>query len=202
MALSDIIERIARDAALEADAILASATAEADRLVAAAEAEATDAATKAEHLSARQAEQSAETVLAGARLHARDAQVAARGELIGRALASLEERIIGLPDDAYTAFIARAVLDAATGTEALRVAAADRTRLAGLEAAVTAMAREAGRDMALRFETEPATAVNGVVLLGDRSANDLSVSGLIAARRESLVMRFAELLFVEGTDGA
>lgn len=202
MALSDIIERIARDAGQEADAIIAAANAEAERMVATATAQATESATRLERDTARDAERDAETVLAGARLRARDAEVAARGELVERALGMLEERIIGLPDDTYTSFIAGAVVDAAAGSEAVRVAAADSKRLSGLEAAVTAIARERGRVLTLRFDSEAADIAHGVVLVGDRSQNDLSIAGLISAEREALVMKLAATLFAEGKDGS
>ncbi|TDB37743.1 MAG: hypothetical protein D9V44_06695 [Actinobacteria bacterium] len=202
MALSDIIERIASDARQEADAIIASAHAEAERMVATASAQATESAARLERDSARNAERDAETLLAGARLRARDAEVMARGELVDRALGMLEERIIGLPDDVFTSFIASAVVDAAAGDEAVRVAAADRTRLADLEAAVKSIARARGVELALRFESEAADVAHGVVLIGDRSHNDLSIAGLISAQRESLVMKLASALFAEGKDGS
>ncbi len=202
MALSDIIERIASDARQEADAIVANANAEADRIIAAATSQATESAARIERDCARDANRDAETLLAGARLRARDNEVAVRGELVERALSMLEERIIGLPDDAYTAFLAGAVVDAAAGGEAVRIAPADVKRLAGLEAAVNAIAHDRDRDLVLHFESEPADVARGVVLIGDRSENDLSIAGVISAQRESLVMKLASALFVEGKDGS
>ncbi|PKQ20461.1 MAG: hypothetical protein CVT66_04800 [Actinobacteria bacterium HGW-Actinobacteria-6] len=200
MALSDILNRIASDAAHEAKAIIESANDEAERIVSTAAAQASDAAARFEHDCAREAERDAETILAGARLAARDAVVKARGELVERALVALEERVVGLSDGEYTAFIARAVVDAASGDETIQVAAADSQRLVELEAAVGALAHERGRELSLRFAPDSAQIAHGVVLLGDRSRNDLSVAGLIEAERETLVMKLASALFAEGTD--
>jgi vacuolar-type H+-ATPase subunit E/Vma4 len=202
VALSDILNRIASDAAHEAKAIIESANSEAENIVSAAAGHAADSAARFEHTSARKAEQDAETIVAGARLSARDAEVLARGELVERGLAALEERIVGMPDASYTAFIAQAVADAAIGGETVLVAAADVKRLAGLEAAVADIARERGRELSLRFAAEPADVAHGVVLLGDRSRNDLSVAGLVGAQRESLVMSLASVLFGEGNGKA
>ncbi len=202
MALSDILNRIASDAGRESKAIVDAANAEAERLVADATEAATGAARRFERDSAREAERDAGTVLAGARLKARDAEVAARGELVARALDELQARIVALPDAQYAAFIARAIVDAAAGDEVVRIAEADSKRLAGLDAAVTAAAGARGRTLDLRFETTPADIAHGVVLLGDRSVNDLSVAGLVEAQREALVMKLAAALFDEGKDGA
>ncbi len=202
MALSDILNRIASDAAHEAKEIIDAARAEADEIVANAAEEASGAARRFERERTREAVRDAETILAGARLRARDADVAARGELVGRALATLEERIVSLPDVAYTAFIARAIVDAAAGGETVKVAAADAARLAGLKAAVDSLSAERGHDLGLCFVSVPADVAHGVVLVGDRSANDLSVAGLVESRRETLVMRLAASLFDKADDGA
>lgn len=202
MALSDILNRIESDAAHEARAVIEAAEAEAESIVAAAAGHASEWASRFERASARTAQQDAETIMAGARLAARDAEVRARGELVDRALSELGERIVALPDAGYTAFIARAVVGAAIGGETVKIAEADRVRLGGLEAAVAGLAREAGRELRLVFSAEPADVAHGVVLVGDRSRSDLSVAGLIDAQRESLVMRLASALFSEGNDDA
>lgn len=202
MALSDILNRIASDAAHEAKEIVDAAQAEADEMVVNASEQASDAARRFERERVGEAVRDAETILAGARLRARDADVAARGELVRRALGALEERIVRLPDVAYTTFIARAIVDAAAGAETVKVAAADAALLAGLKAAVDSLSAERGRDLGLRFASGPADVAHGVVLVGDRSANDLSVAGLVESRRETLVMRLAASLFDEADDGA
>ena len=202
MALSDILGRIASDAAAEARAIEEAASAEAEAMLAAATRQAEEAAARIERESGRAADRDAETMLAGARLTVRDAEVGARGELIDRALVALEERIAALPDDTYTAFIARAVVEAAAGDETVCVAAADSRRLSGLKSAIDALAAEQGQALLLRFSDEAADVAHGVVLIGDRSSNDLSVAGIIQARRDDLVMKLASALFGGGKDGA
>ena len=80
------------------------------------------------------------------------------------------------------------------------MAAADSQRLAGLDAAIGTLVHERGRELSLQFAPDSAEIAHGVVLIGDRSRNDLSVAGLIEAERETLVMKLASALFAEGTD--
>ncbi len=197
MALADILNRIGADASSQAQAVIDEAQAEADRLLAEARVRADEAAEATARGIARDAALEAETLLANARLEARDSLLTAKREVLDRALVQLGERIVGLPDAEYAAFLARAIVDAARGGERVLVAAADAKRLVGLRAAVDAVAN---RDLTLTYDDTPADAGHGVVLLGDRDSVDLSIAGIIDGRREELLMRLAALVF--GDEGA
>lgn len=200
MALSDILERIAADAAAEAAEIRAAAEADAERILTLAEEQAAELSSRVLHDARRDAERDAETIAAAARLSARDEALGAKGELIARALDKLELAVAALPAGEYTAFLARAILESARGDERVLIAPADRAKLAGLEGAVAALASEGGRTLALTYSDDPAPVEHGVVLVGERDSVDLSVAGIIDGRREELTMRLASALFASGED--
>jgi V/A-type H+-transporting ATPase subunit E len=197
VALADILNRIGSDATSEAQAVTDAAQAEADRLLAEARAQADEAADAIVRAAAREASLQAETMLANARLEARDSLLTAKRDVLDRALALLGAGIVGLPDAAYTSFLARAIVGAARGGERVLVAAADAKRLAGLQAAVDVAAKAAGRGLTLTYDDAPARAEHGVVLLGERDSVDLSIAGIIDGQREELLMRLATLVFAD-----
>jgi len=196
VALSDIIQRIEGDAATEADALVnaARAQAEATLTVAREQAEREGAAILSRGATAAAAE--AETLRAAARLAARDGLVAAKGELIDQVLARAAQAVVELPDDEYSALMARRVAAASRGGERVRIAAADFGRLDSRLS--DAVEKVAGRDLGLVFVDEPAEVEHGVVLLGDRSEVDLSVAALVEERRSELAMLAAQALFGGG----
>ncbi|MHB1342376.1 MAG: V-type ATP synthase subunit E [Coriobacteriia bacterium] len=200
MALSDILERIAADATAEAGEVRAAAEAEAERILARAQERAAESSSRLLHDAHREAERDAETVAAAARLSARDEALAAKGEIIARALDKLELAVVALPAGEYTAFLARAIVESARGDERVLIAKADSAKLTGLERAITALASERGRSLTLTYPDEAAPVEHGVVLAGERDSVDLSIAGIIAGRREELTMRFASALFAPGED--
>jgi len=192
VALADILNRIDVDANSEAQAVVDAAQAETDRLLEDARSQADDAADALVRAAAREASLEAQTMLANARLQARDSLLSAKREVLDRALVLLEERIVGMTDAGYTEFLARAIVAAARGGERVMVAAADATRLAGLSAAVAA---NAGGSLVLVYDDTPSDIEHGVMLLGDRDSVDLSIAGIIDGQREELLMRLAARVF-------
>lgn len=200
MALSDILERIAADAAAEAGEIRAAAEADAELIRSRAAEHAADVTARIARDGASDAAREAQTIAAAARLTSRDEGLSAKGALIDRALEKLEAAVAGLPSSEYTAFLARQIVESARGDERVLVAAADREKLAGLKSAVTALAAKQGRTLALTYPGDPAPVAHGVVLAGERDSVDLSVAGIIGAQREQLTMRLASALFGTGGD--
>jgi len=197
MALADIIGRIESDAGAEARAVLESARARAAGII--AEAEAAAARSAEEHVAAaeRDARSEAQTLLANARLTARDEALAAKRALIDRVLAEAEERLVALPDTDYLALIARGVARQARGGDTVRIAPADAVRLAGLPEAADAAA---GRPLELRVSDEPAPLDRGVTLSRDRVSSEVSARSLVEARRDQLVALVASVLFEESKE--
>ena len=198
MALADILERIERDGCEEADAIIAEAERRAQALIAEAEAQAVARTIAIREAGQRQAASAAETILGAARLRARDADVAARRAVVERALAEAAEALTSMPDDRYTTFIARGIVDSARGGERVRVAEADRARLAGLPAAVEAAARERGQALELDYADEAADLPHGVVLDSPRMRIEVSPASALEARREEMTMMVSEKVFGGG----
>lgn len=133
MAIADIITRIEDDARAEAAAIVAAAQEHADAFVAAAQ---TEAEREAAHIRARGADVArveADTLLANARLAARDAMLQAKKDLAERVLENVREAVESLPDDEYAAFIARETARAAVPGQRVLVAPADAGRLSELQ---------------------------------------------------------------------
>lgn len=189
MAITDIIERIEADAAAEAGAIVEAAEAEAARLL--AEAEAMLAAEREEALArvGREAAEEAGTLLANARLAARDALLVEKRALVERVLERARESLEALPDAQYLEFIAAGVREAAAGGETLAVAPADARRLGGLSA------RLAELGVRVRPASEPAPIEHGVLLVGDRVRVEVSPAAIIASRRDELLQTVARELF-------
>jgi vacuolar-type H+-ATPase subunit E/Vma4 len=192
VALADIIDRIEGDAVREGQSLLDAAQAEAEQLLTAARDEAEGAAKRAVADAEREAARDAATLVAAARLAARDEALAGRRALIERAMAALADRLVALPDAEYVEYLADAIAKSARGDE--RVLVAEATQ------AVEVRARELGRELALAYPDEPAPVAAGVLLEGERESVDLSIVGLIETRRESLVMEVADALFTPEGD--
>lgn len=193
MAIDDIVGRIAVDAQDEAEVLLAAARADAERRTSEARMRA-DARTAAERASARSAlEREAATLLANARLAARDAMLTARRSLDDEALSRVEETLVSLDDVRYASLLAREIAASAEGCTSLRVGSADAVRLMrSLPAALAA----AG--VALPIDEAPADVERGVVLLGDRLRVEVSAAAIVDARRDALLADVDALLFAEG----
>ena len=192
MALSDILVRIDGDAAAEAGQILAEAEAEAVRIV--AEAEATAAAEREQTLAAteRAAKDDAATLLANARLAARDALLARKGELAEEVLDAATAALGSLPDAEYLDLVARGVAAVAADGDSLLVSRADAVRLNGLGHRL----RELGVD--IEISHEPAHLPSGVLATGDRVRAEISPRSLVEDRRDQLLLVAARALFGGG----
>jgi vacuolar-type H+-ATPase subunit E/Vma4 len=193
VAIEDIVTRIADDAAAEAEVKLAAARSDAERTVADARARGDARAARALEAGRVAAVHEAATLVAGARLAARDASLTARQELDHEALARLEAALVALPDARYARLLARELASSKLPAGAVRLGSADAARLrASLPAALAA----AGLD--LKIEDAPAGIERGVVLVGDRVRIEVSPASLVYARRAELEADADRALFGEG----
>jgi V/A-type H+-transporting ATPase subunit E len=197
VALADIISRIESDAGHEARAIKQDAEEEARRIV--AEAETTVARDRESVLAAarRRAENDAATLMANARLRARDAAVGHRSALIEEALGRAEEALATLPEDEYVALVARELVGTARSGDKVLIGADDTGRLSGLPEAVSTVSKDAP---VLEFVEEKAPFPHGVLLRGSRTTAEISPASMIRSRRDELVASAAESLFSDGGD--
>lgn len=191
MAIADIITRIELDAQAEADALLEAARERAEAVVAAARA---DAERDAAHIRSRGADVArveADTLLANARLAARDALLGAKRELAERVLDEARERLESLPDDEYAAFIAGEVVRVAVPEQVVRVAATDSQRLASLGERLAA----AGAPVTVAGEA--AGLAHGVRVEGDGVRVEVSPAAYVAERHDRLLPLAVRALFPE-----
>lgn len=186
MAITDILARIEGDAAADAAEIVAAAEAEAARIVSTAEATVAAEWEAALEAADRNAAEEAATLLAGARLAARDSLLAAKRDLAERVLERAREALETLPDAAYLELIGDAVEAAVRGGESVAIASVDAARLAGL-----------GQRLGSRIpvSTEPAPIERGALLAGDRVRVEVSPAALIADRHEELLHVAVRALF-------
>lgn len=194
MAIDDIVARIAADAEEEARTLTDAAEAEADRVRADARAR-SDARAKADLARGTSgAQREAATIVANARLAARDALLTARQAMDAEALAAVVGIVAALPDDRYAALLVRGIVEAAEGCSALRIGSADASRL---RTALPKALQAAG--VKLTVEDAPADVERGVVLVGDRVRVEVSPTAIVAARRDDLLADVDSALF--GTGG-
>ena len=191
MAIADIVERIASDAAAEVAEIIGAAEAEGQRIAADTASRRSREREHALERAMRDAAGEAATMLANERLAVRDALLTARGRHVEAVLALAVEALGALPDAEYLDLIARKVATLARGSERLAVAAADATRLAPLAERL----RESGINVTTASESAPIE--RGVVLTGDRVRIEVSPASLVAERRDQLAAVAASALFAE-----
>jgi hypothetical protein len=139
------------------------------------------------------AEREAATLVAGARLAARDASLTSRQEIDHEALARLEAALVALPDDRYAALLAREVASSPLPAGVLRLGEADAARL---RAALPGALAKVG--LALTVDDGPSGLERGVVLVGDRVRIEVSPASIVYARRAGLESEADRALFGEG----
>jgi len=193
VAIDDIVTRIAADADSEALELTDAARADSERMRA-------EALTRADARTARDAakgvadaERDAATLLANARLEARDALLTARYALDAEALGAVEANLVALDDDRYAALLARGISEAADGCSSLRVGTADADRL---RRSLPGALKTAG--VTLAIDDTPADIERGVVLAGDRVRVEVSAAAMIKARRDDLLSGADAALFGNG----
>jgi len=193
VAIEDIVGRIEDDAQAEGEARVSAARRDAALLVAEAGARAEANAAKELELGRVKAEREAATVVAGARLAARDASLMSRQEIDREALSRLEAALTALPDDRYAALLAREIASAPLPAGVLRLGAVDAARLrTALPSALKAVG------LVLTIDDAPAGIERGVVLVGDRVRIEVSPASLIYARRADLESAADRALFGKG----
>jgi vacuolar-type H+-ATPase subunit E/Vma4 len=193
VAIEDIVTRIEGDAASEGAALLDTARRDAALLVAQAGARADARAAHALAAGRVKAEREAATLVAGARLAARDASLTSRQAIDHEALALLEAALVALPDDRYAALLAREISSSPLPAGVLRLGSADTARL---RSALPAALAKVG--LALTIDDGDAGIERGVVLVGDRVRIEVSPASLVYARRADLESEADRALFGEG----
>jgi len=202
MALTDIIRRIETDADVDADAIVLEAKEQAKAVMEETHSRATVLREHAKAEAERAARRDAETMLANARLRARDRALSARHEMVERVFVKVEQAIVDLQDDEYARLLAKRLVAAARGGETVRLGAEDAERLGALlPDAVRAEAALVDSKVELIFAKESMDLGRGVLLEGERMTVELSPRSIVAVKRDELAGQVDELLFSGPEEG-
>lgn len=193
MALTDIIQRIHRDAEDEAAQIRAAAQARAAEMRAAAEASAEEERVSALTRVEADADREASRLVVTARLAARDEALSSRRQLLSEALQATGQRIAELPDDEYARFLGGRIAAAVRGGETVSLGTADAGRAQAVMAEVARLSP--GRDVSL--SPTPAPFDRGALVAGARTRVDLSIPAIVDERRSEIEAAAASVLFGE-----
>ena len=202
MSLDRLIEGIGREAAAEAERILAQARQEAARLVEEAERRAAAEAAAWEQAEVERCRREAAQRVAQARLEARSLLLHVRHEQVDAVFTSALAALRAMDDDAYRAWMRRRVLEACTADdEAVVVAAHDRARLTPAWQAETEQALRARRGIeSLRLCFDGEAVGGGFVLRHPRYEIDARFAALLHALGDEKRTEVAALLFRDAED--
>jgi len=192
VAITDILTRLEDDAAAEAAAMVAAAESEAARIIAHARGTVASERVAALEGAERDGAAAAATLLANARLGARDGLLTekrARAELV---LKRAREALESLPDSEYLDLIADEVARTVRGGETLSVAPADAERLVGLKKRLESLG------LSVALSDDPAPVARGVLLTGDRVRTEISAAALTEDQRDRLLLAASRVLFGGG----
>lgn len=191
MALADIIDRIASEAASEAERIVREAEDEAARIREQAQRDAE--AHRAQVLGAarERAARERETRLAAARLAARDRALTARRALVEEALETLVERIGSLPPARYAALLGSALARTVRDGDEIALGSGD----AALRDAVCAELASRAPGTEVLWLEEPAPFERGALVVGERMRAEVTPRSLVSERRGELEVIVADVLF-------
>lgn len=191
MALADIIKRIKADTDAEVAAILQTARQRGEAIIGDAQANATSQADDMLASAIVEATRAAQTIEASARLAVRDEEVSARRQLLAEAMAAVERQLAALPNERAAAFLAPLIVATARGGESIAFGSEDADRAAAVSAEVARVAPA----LKLVPSDKPAPFPHGVLLVGDRVRSDLSLTVIVADRRDELEALLARELF-------
>ena len=192
MALADLLLKIERDAALEADRIRSEGAQQARKVLADAENRVRGHDDNRRALTRAKAEARVETVLAKARVEGRDLVLEARRDMIDKAFTSAADAISRLKDSEWLAIYMPFIIELGRSGEMVLLGSEDESRrqalstaLAGIEAA------------SLRVSKDPAPFKHGIYLVGEKTRVSLSVNEIINAKRRVLEPKVAAILATE-----
>ena len=195
MALADIIKRIEGDTATEAAHVLGDARAKADELLSRARESSEAQSAKALDAARRGADVEAATLVANARLSARDQALSARRALVEEALDAIVARIEEAAPDAYARFLASGIAAGVRDGDSVAFAPAD----AALSSQVREAVEAAAPGVALTWPAEPAPLERGAYISGARTHFEVTARSIVEERRGALEVDVAAALFGEGS---
>lgn len=195
MALADILTKIEREAALEADRIRSEGDKQAHIVTADAEAKARKHADYRLAQARAKTEAVVETVYAKARVEGRDLVLKTKREMIDEAFAHAADAISKLGDDEWLAVFMPSIIEMGRSGEVVLLGSEDESRRIGLTDALAGI-----EGTTLTVSPEAAPFAHGVYILGDKTNVSLSVTEIIDTKRRVLEPKIAEILTAEKRD--
>lgn len=197
--IEKLTERIAQDSDQETKAVLDRGRAQAEEILngyqALSEAEYAEAIEQGRKNAAERIERMGSV----AQLDGRKMRLAAKQEMLTRAFAQAREKLLNLPDDEYSALLAKlAVQGSVTGKEALVLSVKDRPRFGKkvVVAANEALA-QSGRTAELTLSEESRDFEGGLYVQADKVETNCTFDTILRMLRETMVGQVAEILFAD-----
>lgn len=195
--IEKITARIAAEAAAQSEAILAEAGVKADGIRAEYDKKAQGAYEAALCAGKAEIDQNIQRVGNAARMECKKELLLLKQDLIGKAYQSAKEKIMGLPESEYVAFLSALAGNAsADGTEEIVLSEADSARVgAKVVAAANALVEKRGLPAKLTL-SETTRPISGGLMLrkGDVEVN-CALNSLVEMSRNSLDADIAAVLF-------
>lgn len=204
MSLEKLLERIGEDARAEGERLLAEAREQAARIMKEGEEEALRAAEAIRSDFRDRGERERTRFLSEALTESRAAYLSAQEELFEEALEAASREFESLPEERYRNWLKRTILtNAGEGVSEVIAAPYDRKLLAsGLLEEINAALREKAGGWELVLSEREAEFDRGVLLRGERFANNLSLRAVLREVRERHEEEVLDILFGEGRGNA
>lgn len=195
--LENLKKALADEAAAQASEIRAAAGRQAEAIRAEAEAKAARLKADSQAAAGREIELRQRQAAAEERLLRRQAVLAAKAELVGRAIEEAGKRLAELPDSEYRALVARLIEESAPeGSVTAAVSQRDLARLgADFFEQVGTNLTSRGRRVKFALAAQPVQIGGGVKLTGENFEVDCSFERLLERAAETLEPEVAKALF-------
>ncbi len=202
MSLERLLEKIENDAHAEGKRILFEAEEEAARIRETGQEEARRSAEDIRSSFRERGERERTRIMSEALTESRSMLLSTREELFEEVFEAAMQEFESLPEERYRAWLKRTILDNAGDGEQVVIAAPYDRRLlvGGLLENIDADMREEGREGRVSLSESEAEFDRGVVLRGEKYANNLSLQTLLRELRERHEEEVLRILFAEAKE--
>ncbi len=199
MSLEKLLERISEDARAEGERLLAEAEEEAAGIAREGEEEALRSAEAIRSAYRERGERERTRIMSKALTESRAAYLSVQEEIFEEVFAAAAREFASLPEERYRDWLKRMILaNAGEGVAEVVAAPYDRKLLStGLLEEVNKALREGGGGRELVLSEQEAAFERGVILKGERYANNLSLQAVLRELRERHEEEVLNILFGE-----
>lgn len=195
--IEKITERIAADTKAEIEAIAAASDAQVAEINARWSEKTEAEYTAALEQGKKDADYRVERMGGVAQLEARKLKLSAKQEMLDKAFAAAQEKLVSLSDDEYVALLAKLAADnVSTGRETLVFSVADRPRCGKrVVIAANALLEQAGRAAELTLSEESREFAGGLYIKDGNIENNCTFPTILRILREKMAAEVATILF-------